>query len=96
MLHSILRLLNVIQKHLYQQRFSVDLLSISKIFFVDNLSLSQGLLVSFWPSSDFFKYSSFCCFNVIWWSVFVSKNEHVSRSQDLQVEILDGTMETFQ
>ncbi|CAF1211313.1 unnamed protein product [Adineta ricciae] len=37
-----------------------------------------GLVVSFWPSSDFFKYSLFCIFNVIWWSVFIERWKRLS------------------
>ncbi|CAF1064866.1 unnamed protein product [Adineta steineri] len=32
-----------------------------------------GLLLSFLPTSDFFKYSFFCFFNVIWWTVFMER-----------------------
>lgn len=34
---------------------------------------SSGIFISFWPSSDFFKYALFCIFNVLWWTIFVRK-----------------------
>ncbi|CAM4753214.1 unnamed protein product [Rotaria magnacalcarata] len=51
-----------------------------------------GLCVSLWPGSDFYKYSLFCIFNVIWWTVFMEKWKRLSNrlayqwgSYDLQI-----------
>ncbi|CAF3286759.1 unnamed protein product [Rotaria sp. Silwood2] len=37
-----------------------------------------GFFVSIWPGWDFFKYSLFCIFNVIWWSIFMEKWKRLS------------------
>lgn len=54
----------------------------------------QGLLVSLWPGSEFLKYSLFCIFNVIWWSVFVSLCISHFDLKFLMIS-LDGEMEAF-
>ncbi|CAF1320639.1 unnamed protein product [Adineta steineri] len=48
-----------------------------------------GLILSFWPSSDFFKYSTFCIFNVIWWSIFIERWKRVSITLAYQWGTLD-------
>ncbi|CAF0803540.1 unnamed protein product [Rotaria sordida] len=37
-----------------------------------------GFLVSIWPGSEFLKYSLFCIFNVIWWSIFMEQWKRLS------------------
>lgn len=51
-----------------------------------------GFLVTFWPSSDFFKYSTFCLFNVIWWSVFMERWKRFSNKLAFQWGSYDSTM----
>ncbi|CAF0837646.1 unnamed protein product [Rotaria sp. Silwood1] len=53
-----------------------------------------GLLISFSPSSDFFKYSSLCIFNVIWWTIVMELWKNYTNKLASQWGTLD--IETFE
>jgi len=48
-----------------------------------------GIFISFWPSSDFFKYAFFCVFNVLWWTIFMERWKRLTNRLAYQWGSLD-------